>query len=147
MMGLGQRNRAAPSSWIQLSAVLVNVFKQLNLGTLVKDPITAAMIHSMDRSLHLARRSTRPRGTMVPSTTGTGTMELFTKCHKGSIETGEMLLVLTRLQVQGWQMDLPGNGSPQDGCHQPRWHKEPYKTRNGHRFQEDARDPQFTCQR
>ncbi len=31
MMGLGQGNRAAPPSWIQLSAVLVNVFKQLEL--------------------------------------------------------------------------------------------------------------------
>jgi hypothetical protein len=32
MMGLGQGNRAAPPSWIQLSMVLVNVFKQLTLG-------------------------------------------------------------------------------------------------------------------
>jgi hypothetical protein len=47
MMGLGQGNRAAPPSWIQLSAVLVNVYKQLNLGALIMDPITAAMIHSM----------------------------------------------------------------------------------------------------
>jgi hypothetical protein len=47
MMGLGQGNRAAPPSWIQLSAVLVNVFKQLNWGALIRDPITAAMIHSM----------------------------------------------------------------------------------------------------
>jgi hypothetical protein len=47
MMGLGQGNRAAPTSWIQLSAVLVNIFKQLNLGALIRDPITAAMIHSM----------------------------------------------------------------------------------------------------
>jgi hypothetical protein len=47
MMGLGQGNRAAPPSWIQLSAVLVNVFKQLNLGALIRDPITAKMIHSM----------------------------------------------------------------------------------------------------
>ena len=47
MMGLGQGNRAAPPSWIQLSAVLVNVFKQLNLGTLIQDPITAEVIHSM----------------------------------------------------------------------------------------------------
>ncbi len=47
MMGLGQGNRAAPPSWIQLSAVLVNVFKQLNLGALIRDPITAEMIHSM----------------------------------------------------------------------------------------------------
>ena len=33
MMGLGQGNRAAPPSWIQLSAVLVNIYKQLSLGT------------------------------------------------------------------------------------------------------------------
>jgi hypothetical protein len=47
MMGLSQGNRAAPPSWIQLSAVLVNVFKQLNLGALIQDPITAEVIHSM----------------------------------------------------------------------------------------------------
>jgi hypothetical protein len=47
MMGLGQGNRAAPPSWIQLSAVLVNVFKQLELGALVVDPITQELIHSM----------------------------------------------------------------------------------------------------
>ncbi len=46
-MGLGQGNRAAPPSWIQLSAVLVNAFKQLNLGALIQDPITAEVIHSM----------------------------------------------------------------------------------------------------
>jgi hypothetical protein len=48
MMGLGQGNRAAPPSWIQLSMVSVNVFKQLNLGTLIQDPITAEVIHSME---------------------------------------------------------------------------------------------------
>jgi hypothetical protein len=47
MMGLGQGNRAAPPSWIQLSAVMVSVFKQLNLGAMVKDPITAKIVHSM----------------------------------------------------------------------------------------------------
>ncbi len=46
-MGLGQGNRAAPPSWTQLSAVLVNVFKQLNLGSMVQDPITADTIHTM----------------------------------------------------------------------------------------------------
>ena len=46
-MGLGQGNRAAPLSWIQLSAVLVNAFKQLNLGALIQDPITTEVIHSM----------------------------------------------------------------------------------------------------
>jgi hypothetical protein len=47
MMGLGQGNRVAPPSWIQLSVVLVNVFKQLNLGVLIQDPITTEVIHSM----------------------------------------------------------------------------------------------------
>jgi hypothetical protein len=36
MMGLGQGNRAVSSSWIQL-----------NLGAMVKDPITAKIVHSM----------------------------------------------------------------------------------------------------
>jgi hypothetical protein len=47
MMGLGQGNRAAPPLWVQLSAVLVNVFKQLQLGALLLDPITLEMIHTM----------------------------------------------------------------------------------------------------
>jgi hypothetical protein len=47
MMGLGQGNRAAPPSWIQLSAVLVDVYKKLDLGTDVHDPITDDRIHSM----------------------------------------------------------------------------------------------------
>ncbi len=47
MMGLGQGNRAAPPSWIQLSAVLVNVYKQLGLGTDLHDSITDDRIHSM----------------------------------------------------------------------------------------------------
>jgi hypothetical protein len=47
MMGLGQGNRAAPPLWIQLSMVLVNVFKQLQLGVLLLDPITLERIHTM----------------------------------------------------------------------------------------------------
>jgi hypothetical protein len=47
MMGLGQGNRAVPPLWIQLSAVLVNVFKQLKLEALLLDPITLEMIHTM----------------------------------------------------------------------------------------------------
>jgi hypothetical protein len=47
MMSLGQGNRAAPPLWIQISAVLVNVFKQLKLGALLLDPITLEMIHTM----------------------------------------------------------------------------------------------------
>jgi hypothetical protein len=47
MMGLGQGNRAAPPSWIQLRAVIVNVFKQLKLGAIIKNPIPKTLIHSM----------------------------------------------------------------------------------------------------
>jgi hypothetical protein len=47
MMGLDQENRAAPPLWIQLSAVLVNVFKQLKLRALLLDTITLEMIHTM----------------------------------------------------------------------------------------------------
>jgi hypothetical protein len=47
MMGLRQGNRAAPSSWIQLSAIMVTVFKQLDLGAKIKDPFLDTLIHSM----------------------------------------------------------------------------------------------------
>jgi hypothetical protein len=47
MMGLRQGNRAAPPSWIQLSAIMVTVFKQLNLGAIINDPISDVLIHSM----------------------------------------------------------------------------------------------------
>ena len=47
MMGLGQGNRAAPPSWIQLSTVMVNVYKQLGLGIDIHDPVTDDTIHSM----------------------------------------------------------------------------------------------------
>jgi hypothetical protein len=47
MMGLGQGNRAVPPSWIQLSAIMVTVFKQLNLGAIMHDPISDILIHSM----------------------------------------------------------------------------------------------------
>jgi hypothetical protein len=47
MMGLGQGNRAAPPSWIQHSAVMANVFKQLKLGAIFNNPISEILIHSM----------------------------------------------------------------------------------------------------
>jgi hypothetical protein len=47
MMGLGHGNRAAPPSWIQLSAIMVTVFNQLNLGAIMHDPISDVLIHSM----------------------------------------------------------------------------------------------------
>jgi hypothetical protein len=45
-MGLGQGSRAAPPSWIQLSSVLVNVYKQLGLGSFIINPISSEKIHS-----------------------------------------------------------------------------------------------------
>ena len=62
IMGLGQGSRAAPPSWIQLSAVLVNVFRQLHLGSMVQDPISGEMIHTMgalfvdDTDLYIGER-------------------------------------------------------------------------------------------
>ena len=47
MMGLGQGNRVAPPSWIQLSAVMVTIFKQLNLGATIKDPMSEEKINLM----------------------------------------------------------------------------------------------------
>jgi hypothetical protein len=47
MMGLGQGNRSAPPSWIQLSAIMVTVFKQLNLGAIMHNPISDVVIYSM----------------------------------------------------------------------------------------------------
>jgi hypothetical protein len=47
MMRLGQGNRLAPPSWIQLSMVMVSIFKQLDLGAMVRDPITAKIVYSM----------------------------------------------------------------------------------------------------
>jgi hypothetical protein len=38
MMGLRKGNRAAPLSWTQLSAIMVTVFKQLNLGAKKRIP-------------------------------------------------------------------------------------------------------------
>jgi hypothetical protein len=47
MMGLGQGNRAAPPSWIQLSSIMVSMFKQLERGAFIMDPIALKMIHMM----------------------------------------------------------------------------------------------------
>jgi hypothetical protein len=47
MMGLGQGDRAVPPLWIQLSAIMVTVFKQLNLGSILNDLILDILIHSM----------------------------------------------------------------------------------------------------
>jgi hypothetical protein len=47
MMGLGEGNRSALPTWIQLSAIRMTVFKQLNLGAIMYNPISDVLIHSM----------------------------------------------------------------------------------------------------
>jgi hypothetical protein len=47
MMDLGQGNQAAPPSWIQLISIMVSVFKQLERGAFIMDPITLKMVHKM----------------------------------------------------------------------------------------------------
>jgi hypothetical protein len=47
MMVSRQGNCTVPPSWLQLSAVMVNVYEQLGLGTDIHDPITDNIIHSM----------------------------------------------------------------------------------------------------
>jgi hypothetical protein len=46
MKGLNQCNRAAPPSLIQLRAIMVTVFKQLNLVAFINNPISDIIIHS-----------------------------------------------------------------------------------------------------
>ncbi len=107
--GTRQGNRATPPSWIQLSVVLVNVYKQLNLGTLIMDPITAVMIHYMgalfvdDTNLYTWREGLLDPGELwCQAQLELEQWSCLLNATGGGTETGEMLLVLTRLRVQGW---------------------------------------------
>jgi len=44
--GLGQGSKAAPASWIQLSSIIVNVYKSLGFGAKITDPITRETSHT-----------------------------------------------------------------------------------------------------
>ena len=46
-MGLGQRSRGAPPSWICLSSVIVNILRKLKHGAHILDPMTGWLIHSV----------------------------------------------------------------------------------------------------
>jgi len=89
MMGIGQGNRAAPPSWIQLSTILVNVFKQLELGALMVDPIMQESIHSM--------------GTLFVDDTNLYTWK------DGLLNTGELWLQ-TQLELTQWNTLLNATG-------------------------------------
>ena len=45
--GLGQGSRAAPASWVQLSSILVKIYKETGFGAKLHDPVTKAFIHSI----------------------------------------------------------------------------------------------------
>lgn len=45
--GLGQGSKAAPASWIQLSSILVKIYKEKGFGAMMEDPVTKAIIHSI----------------------------------------------------------------------------------------------------
>ncbi len=106
MMGLSQGNRAAPPLWIQLSVVLVNMFKQLKLGALLLDPKTLEMIHTMgalfvdDTDLYTWRDGLLDPGKLwCQNTSGATPMELSPKPDRRSPQAGKMLLVPARLYV------------------------------------------------
>ena len=46
-MGLRQGSRGAPSSWIHLSSVIVNILRKLKHGAHIIDPMTGSLIHSV----------------------------------------------------------------------------------------------------
>ena len=45
--GLGQGSKAAPASWIQLSSIIVNVYKAMGFGAKISDPITRETSHTV----------------------------------------------------------------------------------------------------
>ena len=45
--GLGQGSKAAPASWIQLSSIIVNVYKSMGFGAKIIDPITGSASHTI----------------------------------------------------------------------------------------------------
>jgi hypothetical protein len=45
--GLGQGSKAAPASWIQLSSLIVNVYKSMGFGAKITDPITGEQSHTI----------------------------------------------------------------------------------------------------
>jgi hypothetical protein len=89
MMGLEQGNYAAPPSWIQLSAVIVNVYKQLGLGTEIHDLITDDIIHTM--------------GVMYVDN-----LDLYT--WKDSITDPAKLMIEAQREVTWWSLILNATG-------------------------------------
>ena len=105
-MGLGQGNHAAPPSWIQLSAVLVNEYKQLALGTDLHDPITNNRIYSMgtlyvdDLDLYTWKDAiTDPCELLLQAQWEVTQWSLLLNATGGGTKTGKMFLVFTGLYL------------------------------------------------
>ena len=47
MCGLGQGSKAAPASWLQLSSMIVNAYKDQDCASAISDPITGDIIRSV----------------------------------------------------------------------------------------------------
>ncbi len=100
MMGLGQGNRAAPPSWIQLSVIMVTMFKQLNLGVIINNSISDVLIHSMgalfidNTNMYMWRENIFNPEELWSNSDQDQTVELPPECNGRDVKTREMLLVL-----------------------------------------------------
>lgn len=47
LCGLGQGSKAAPASWLQLSSMIINAYKQEGLASVITDPITGLQTESV----------------------------------------------------------------------------------------------------
>lgn len=76
--GLGQGSKAAPASWIQLSSIIVNVYKSLGFGAKIKDPITGERTYTIgclfvnDTDLYVMNNSTAT----IPQVAATASLQI-----------------------------------------------------------------------
>jgi hypothetical protein len=106
MMGLGQGNRTAPPSWTQLSAIMVTVFEQVDLGAKIKDPILDTLIHLMgalfvnNTNIYMWREEILDPGELWTQTQDQDrALELPPQYNRRGSQTGKMLVVSLRLHL------------------------------------------------
>ena len=146
MMGLSQGNRAVPPSWIQLSVVLVNVYKPLNLGALIQDPITAKMIHSMgalfvdNTDLYTWREYLLDPGDLWCQ----AQLELeqwicLLNATRGALKPEKFFWYLLDYECTEGKWTYAEMTHRKNVCNQPRRHKKSHQTGEGNRLQENTR--------
>jgi hypothetical protein len=139
MLGLEQGNRAAPPSWIQLRAVMVNVFTQLKLGAIISDQISDSLIHLMgalyvdDTDTYTWREYISDLGELWKQTQiRKKQWSCLLNATGGALKPGKMLVVSLGLHVRRRQMYLCGH-SPQGAAdHKARWCTKSNKSRGSH---------------